>query len=391
MANFFFLLFVILIFFTLHGYVFFRFLPVFGVNSNFSWFIYFLIFIFSLLPILPIILARMGWENKLIDKFALISYTSFGFFALSFMIFLFRDFFLQVFYFSENLFLKDTPIDNSKRDFLVKISSLAIIGSTGISTAYGFHTSRKGPRVIKQDIFLSNLPREFDNFTIAQISDLHVGPTIKKPYVLNVLEIVSRINPDAIAVTGDLIDGSVEHLRKELEPFKDLTAPFGTFFVTGNHEYYSGVDKWLDETDRLGMINLINTNQIITKSESKIIIAGVTDFRADQIKKSHKSSPDLALKNIPKDQTKIMLAHQPNSIYDVNKAGADLQLSGHTHGGQFWPFTYPTSLANAYLSGLHNHNGTQIYVNRGTGYWGPPLRLGVPAEITLIRLKKKVS
>ena len=231
---------------------------------------------------------------------------------------------------------------------------------------------------------------EFENFTIAQISDLHIGSTLKRPYVERVLSKVEQLNPDLIAVTGDLIDGSVDYLRKDVEPLKDMIANYGTYFVTGNHEYYSGVDQWLDETNRLGMINLINDNNIISKQGQKIAIAGITDYRAHQIKPDHRSNPKKAIESIPDKMIKIMLAHQPNSIHAVHDAGVDLQLSGHTHGGQFWPLTYPTKLANAYLAGYYDHYGTQIYVNRGTGYWGPPLRLGVPSEITLFRLKKKV-
>ena len=385
-----FLIFVVLVLFTLHGYVIFRTLPIFGFNNNPSILLVFITALVSFLPILPPILRMMGFENRAIDKFSLIGYTSFGFFSFTFMIFLFRDLFIIIINIIENFFKVSIPVDHTKRDFLIKMSSLAILSSSSIGTACGFYNSRKGPIIKRQEIFLNNLPKQFENFTIAQISDLHVGPTIKKPYVLNVLDEISKVNPDMIAVTGDLIDGSVDHLKKDLEPFMDLSAPYGTYFVTGNHEYYSGVDQWLDETDRLGMINLVNSNTKIIKTNSEIVLAGITDYRAHQIKKSHRSNPELALKNIPNDKIKILLAHQPNSIYAVNKAGADLQLSGHTHGGQFWPFNYPTSLVNAYLSGLHNHNGTQIYVNSGTGYWGPPLRLGVPSEITLIRLKSKV-
>lgn len=390
MPNFLFLIFVVIVLFTLHGYVIFRALPVIGLNNNLSILMVFFTAIISFLPILPPILRIMGFENRAIDKFSLIGYTSFGFFSFTFMIFLFRDLFTNIVSVTENLFKVSLPVDDTKRDFLIKMSSLAILSSSTVSTAYGFYNSRKGPLVRKQDVFLKNLPKEFENFTIAQISDLHVGPTIKKPYVLDVLNKISQVNPDMIAVTGDLIDGSVDHLRKDLEPFKDLSAPYGTYFVTGNHEYYSGVDEWLDEIDRLGMNNLINSNTRIIKDSSDIFLAGITDYRAHQIKQSHRSNPSLALKNIPKNKIKIMLAHQPNSIYAVNEVGADLQLSGHTHGGQFWPFNYPTKLVNAYLSGLHDHNGTQIYVNSGTGYWGPPLRLGVHSEITLICLKSKV-
>tara|TARA_B100001989_G_C24393895_1_gene390644 strand:- start:350 stop:769 length:420 start_codon:yes stop_codon:yes gene_type:complete len=139
------------------------------------------------------------------------------------------------------------------------------------------------------------------------------------------------------------------------------------------------------------MSNLVNSKTIIKKQRSEICIAGITDFRAHQIKKSHRSNPKQALENVRNNVPKIVLAHQPNSIYLVHNAGADLQLSGHTHGGQFVPFNFPTKLANAYLAGLYDHKGTQIYVNRGTGYWGPPLRLGIPSEITEITLKNLVT
>ena len=284
----------------------------------------------------------------------------------------------------------DNPFDNSKRDFIKKSINISLVTLAGSATVYGFYSARRGPFIIKHDIYLKNLPDVFENFSIAQISDLHVGPTIKRPYVEHVLEKISRLNPDLIAVTGDLVDGSVKYLKSELQPLKDMTPSYGTFFVTGNHEYYSGVDQWLDETDRLGMKNLVNTNELISKAGAQIAIAGITDLRAHQINPAHRSDPELALRSVPDDITKIVLAHQPNSIHSVHETGADLQLSGHTHGGQFWPFTYPVKMINPYIAGLHDHQGTQIYVNRGTGYWGPPLRIGVPSEITLIRLKKKV-
>ena len=217
------------------------------------------------------------------------------------------------------------------------------------------------------------------------------GPTIKKPYVEKVLNQISIINPDLIAITGDLIDGSIDYLKKDLEPLSEMIANYGTYFVTGNHEYYSGAEKWLDETDRMGFTNLVNEHDLISINNETITLAGVTDFRAHQIIPSHKSNPKNALRGSTDQKVKILLAHQPSSIFKANEAGYDFQISGHTHGGQFWPFTYPTKKANPYLSGLHNHNGTQIYVNSGTGYWGPPLRLGVPSEITLFKLKKKVS
>ena len=374
----------------MHGYVAWRFIPALGFSSSQTILAYTAVFILSLLPILPIALRMSGNESKLIDKFSFVGYTSLGFFTLSFFIFVAKDLVLQLIALLGHIIDEDNPFDNSKRDFIKKSISISMITLAGSATVYGFYSARKGPFIIKHDIYIKNLPEAYENFSIAQISDLHVGPTIKRPYVEDVLEKISHLNPDFIAVTGDLVDGSVKYLKSELQPLKDMTPPYGTFFVTGNHEYYSGVDQWLDETDRLGMKNLINTNEIISKSGDEIAIAGITDLNAHQINLSHRSDPELALASLPKDIIKIVLAHQPNSIHAVHKVGADLQLSGHTHGGQFWPFTYPVKLASTYIAGYYDHFGTQIYVNRGTGYWGPPLRIGVPAEITLIRLKKKV-
>ena len=373
----------------MHGYVAWRIIPTLGFSSSQTILAYTTVFILSLLPILPIVLRMSGNESKLIDKFSFLGYTSLGFFTLSFIFLFTKDFIIQFISIFSNLVDTEQPIDNSKRDFIKKSISISMITLAGSATVYGFYSARKGPFIIKHDIYLKNLPDAFESFSIAQISDLHVGPTIKRPYVEDVLEKISRLNPDLIAVTGDLVDGSVKYLKSELQPLKDMIAPYGTFFVTGNHEYYSGVDQWLDETDRLGMKNLINSNELISKAGDQIAIAGITDLKAHQIKPAHKSDPGLALRSVPDNITKIVLAHQPNSIHSVHEIGADLQLSGHTHGGQFWPFTYLTKLVNPYIAGFYDHYGTQIYVNRGTGYWGPPLRIGVPAEITLIRLKKK--
>ena len=374
----------------MHGYVAWRIIPTLGFSSSQTILAYTAVFILSLLPIIPIALRMSGNESKLIDRLSFVGYTSLGFFTLSFFIFVAKDLVFQLIALLGHIINEDNPFDNSKRDFIKKSINISMITLAGSATVYGFYSARKGPFIIKHDIYIKNLPEAYENFSIAQISDLHVGPTIKRPYVEDVLEKISHLNPDLIAVTGDLVDGSVKYLSSDLQPLKDMIAPYGTFFVTGNHEYYSGVDQWLDETDRLGMKNLINTNEIISKSGDEIAIAGITDLNAHQINLSHRSDPELALASLPKDIIKIVLAHQPNSIHAVHKVGADLQLSGHTHGGQFWPFTYPVKLASTYIAGYYDHFGTQIYVNRGTGYWGPPLRIGVPAEITLIRLKKKV-
>ena len=379
----------------MHGYVGWRIFKGLDIKANYKILAIALVVIFTLLPVLPIAFRYIGYESSLLDVLSLIGYTGLGFFFLTFLLFITKDIATKSWsiissFFPSNIKQQKT-IDLEKRQFLQKSLSVGILTLVGPTTAYGYYSARKGPSVINQTIFLNDLPDEFENFTIAQISDLHVGPTIKKPYVEKVLNQISIINPDLIAITGDLIDGSIDYLKKDLEPLSEMIANYGTYFVTGNHEYYSGAEKWLDETDRMGFTNLVNEHDLISINNETITLAGVTDFRAHQIIPSHKSNPKNALRGSTDQKVKILLAHQPSSIFKANEAGYDFQISGHTHGGQFWPFTYPTKKANPYLSGLHNHNGTQIYVNSGTGYWGPPLRLGVPSEITLFKLKKKVS
>ena len=376
----------------MHGYVGWKIFSGLNLNSSLAIIGIILLAILTLLPVLPILFRYNGYESSFLDKLSLIGYTSLGFFTLSFVAFLSKDLLFKVWGFISSFFSADVKqqmaLDADKREFLEKSLSIGILTLVGPATAYGFYSARKGPTIINQDIYLKNLPDSFENFTIAQISDLHVGPTIKKPYVEKVVNQISNLNPDLIAITGDMVDGSIDYLRKDLEPLSQVVASHGTYFVTGNHEYYSGAKRWLDETDRMGFTNLVNENRLITINDQSIALAGVNDYRAHQIIPSHRSNPQAALKGINSEKVKILLAHQPSSIFQANEAGFDLQISGHTHGGQFWPFTYPTKKANPYLSGLHNHNGTQIYVNSGTGYWGPPLRLGVTAEITLFKLKK---
>ncbi len=379
----------------MHGYVGWCIFKGLDIKANYKILAIALVVIFTLLPVLPIAFRYIGYESSLLDVLSLIGYTGLGFFFLTFLLFITKDIVTKSWSFISSFFPSDIKqqitIDLEKRQFLQKSLSVGILTLVGPTTAYGYYSARKGPSIINQTIFLNDLPDAFENFTIAQISDLHVGPTIKKPYVEKVLNQISIINPDLIAITGDLIDGSIDYLKKDLEPLSEMIANYGTYFVTGNHEYYSGAEKWLDETDRMGFTNLVNEHDLISINNETITLAGVTDFRAHQIIPSHKSNPKNALRGSTDQKVKILLAHQPSSIFKANEAGYDFQISGHTHGGQFWPFTYPTKKANPYLSGLHNHNGTQIYVNSGTGYWGPPLRLGVPSEITLFKLKKKVS
>jgi predicted MPP superfamily phosphohydrolase len=254
-------------------------------------------------------------------------------------------------------------------------------------TAIGFINARRVARVKRVDVPIAGLPQELDGYAIAQISDIHVGPTIKRAYLNAIVTKVNSLKADAIAVTGDLVDGSVQRLALHTAPLSRLEAPDGVFFVTGNHEYYSGAEQWIAEVRRLGLRVLMNEHVIRRRGRAAVMIAGVTDYTAQHFNPAHKSDPHLAAAGAPDDvAVKVLLAHQPRSAPAAADAGFDLQLSGHTHGGQFFPWNLFVPLQQPFVAGLNRVRSLWVYTSRGTGYWGPPKRFGAPSEITLVRL-----
>ncbi|MEH6435600.1 metallophosphoesterase [Massilia sp. DD77] len=266
-------------------------------------------------------------------------------------------------------------------------SALAVPLVAATVTLVGFVNARRVARVVKVDVPIARLPAELDGYTIAQISDIHVGPTIKRAFLNAVVNKVNALRADAIAITGDLVDGSVQRLALHTQPLARLAAPDGVFFVTGNHEYYSGAEEWIAEVRRLGVTVLLNQHVVRRRGGAALMIAGVADYTAHHFNPAHRSDPRAAAAGAPQDvDVRVLLAHQPRSALDAAAAGFDLQLSGHTHGGQFFPWNLFVPLQQPFVAGLKRVRDMWVYTSRGTGYWGPPKRFGAPSEITLVRL-----
>jgi len=255
------------------------------------------------------------------------------------------------------------------------------------ATLWGLWNARRTAAVVDVEVPIAGLPPSLHGFTIAQISDIHVGPTIRGDYLQAIVDAVNRLGADVVAVTGDLVDGGVQDLAAHVAPLAALRSRHGTFFVTGNHEYYSGAAAWIAELRRLGVQVLLNEHVLLRQGDATVVLAGVTDHGAHHFDPAQRSDPQAAVAGAPPDAAvRVLLAHQPRSAEEAERAGFQLQLSGHTHGGQFWPWNHFVRLQQPYTAGLHRLRGLWIYVSRGTGYWGPPKRFGAPSEITQLRL-----
>jgi uncharacterized protein len=261
-------------------------------------------------------------------------------------------------------------------------ASAGILGGVLVLTVVGLVQARR-PRVVRVTVPIRDLPSGLAGLRIVQLSDLHVGPTIRRRFVEAVVDVANGLAPDLVAVTGDVADGLVPELRDHVAPLARLRAPLGTFFVTGNHEYYWDPRGWIRELERLGVSVLSNEHRLLVRGNGRLLLAGVTDLSAGP-------DPQAAIAGAPASDVRVLLAHQPRSAYAARDAGFDLQLSGHTHGGQFFPFNLLVRLFQPFVAGLHRLEEMWLYVSRGTGYWGPPLRLGAPSEITLIELAAAV-
>jgi predicted MPP superfamily phosphohydrolase len=279
-------------------------------------------------------------------------------------------------------------LDAHRRRFIARFAAGGAAAATvGLgSWAVG---SAVGPISVRRvEVPLRRLGREHDGVTFAQLTDLHIGPTIGKRHLESIVQSTNALAPDIVAITGDLVDGSVERLRDAVSPLAELRARFGVYFVTGNHEYYSGARQWVEELTRLGIRVLRNERVEIAYNGRTFDLAGVDDHSAARYpEEGHGENLARALQDRQPDRLVVLLAHQPRTVLEAARFGVDLQLSGHTHGGQIWPLGALVRLQQRFIAGLHRHTNTHIYVSRGTGYWGPPMRLGAPAEIAQIVLR----
>jgi predicted MPP superfamily phosphohydrolase len=326
--------------------------------------------------------ARRNKQNPCADHLAGAGFLAMGFFSSLLILTLLRDVVLLAGFAASGSLIGAAAVQQLRIWSAATVPVLAVL-----VTLVGYINARRRAAVLTVEVPIANLPEALHGFSIVQITDIHVGATIKHGYVTRIVDAVNGLDADMIAITGDLVDGSVGRLGRHTEPLGRLTARHGTFFVTGNHEYYSGAHAWIVEMRRLGLSVLLNEHVVLEHFGESIVIAGVTDLSGHHFDPEHRSDPVAALAGAPAEAAvRVLLAHQPRSAYAASQAGFDLQLSGHTHGGQFFPWNYVVKLFEPFTAGLHQLDDLSLYVSRGTGYWGPPKRFGAPSEITHLKL-----
>ncbi|TPQ21792.1 metallophosphoesterase [Streptomyces sporangiiformans] len=276
-----------------------------------------------------------------------------------------------------------TPSGPSRRLFVSRVVGGAAAAAALGTVGYGTYGVLRGPKVKRVTVPLAKLPRSAHGFRIAVVSDVHLGPLLGPGFAQKVVDTVNSTQPDLIAVVGDLVDGTVKDLGPAAAPLAQLRARHGAYFVTGNHEYFSGAEQWVEHVRELGLRPLENARTELAGFD----LAGVNDVAGED----EGQGPDFAKALGDRDRARacVLLAHQPVQIHEAVDHGVDLQLSGHTHGGQLWPGNFIAELANPTLAGLERYGDTQLYVTRGAGAWGPPTRVGAPSDITVVQLASR--
>ena len=367
---------------ALHGYIAWRLLPALELGPATFSLALCAALVSGLLTPAPLLIRLAHLPERAADALAWAGYLAMGVFSSTLVLCLLRDVLLLSLTFW-NL-VQPGSVDLGA---LRHLSALAVLALSGAMSAIGVVNARRLASVVNVEVPIDGLPSALDGFTIVQLSDIHVGPTIKRGYLDAIVQRVNSLNADVVTITGDLIDGHVERLRSHVAPLGDLRSRHGTYCVTGNHEYYHGVEAWVNEWRRLGLRVLLNENSVLEHDGESLLIGGVTDFGAHHYAAAHRSDPIAAAHTTTPVALKILLAHQPRTAAVAADAGFDVQLSGHTHGGQFLPWNFFVPLQQPFVSGLKRFQSLWVYTSRGTGYWGPPLRFLAPSEITRLLLR----
>jgi predicted MPP superfamily phosphohydrolase len=276
--------------------------------------------------------------------------------------------------------LNKTKMDENRRGFFKKSLDITALSMATAVNAKAMYNARH-VELEELDVKIKKLKQPYK---IAQLSDIHIGGLIDKEFISQIVKRVNALNPDVVVITGDLVDTNIKYAKEALDELKNLQSTYGTYFIVGNHEYFHGVKSIIDYVNSLGIKTLENENVYIGPKDKGFNLAGVYDIMGYR---ANAYMPDLQ-KALDKKQNSptVLLAHQPKYIEEIKDV--DLVLSGHTHGGQIFPFNFLVKLQQPYIKGLHQHtDDLQIYVNKGTGFWGPPMRLGASSEITFLTLR----
>jgi predicted MPP superfamily phosphohydrolase len=361
---------IIFILLILHAYIGWRLLPALPLSPLGVVACAALLALSAILMPVGLMVRFSAIRQSIADKLSWVGFMAMGIFSSLLVLTLLRDLFLLI-----------LPPGAS-----VDASAGAVVIATLFITLVGFISARKVARVVDVNVPIAGLAPGLEGFRIVQISDVHVGATIKKGYVDGIVDRVNGLQADIVVITGDVVDGSVADLSHHAAPLGRLAGKHGVYVVTGNHEYYSGADQWVTEFRRLGLQVLMNEHVVLETGGAQLVLGGVTDYSAGNFDPAEASDPARAAQGAPDGVLKILLAHQPRSADAAAAAGFNLQLSGHTHGGQFWPWPLFVRFQQPFTAGLNLLRGMWVYTSRGTGYWGPPLRFGAPSEITNLRL-----
>ncbi len=266
-------------------------------------------------------------------------------------------------------------------------ATIAILLGSVFLFIYGSWNALRGPRIVNVSVPIVDLPEELHGFSMIQLSDLHLGPGVNRKFVEKVIKLTLSLHANILVMTGDMVDGSFHDYKKSASGFAQLTKKFPVLYVTGNHEYYKDGQLWVDYFSFLGIKPLLNEHMTVQLNGKSVLFAGVTDPAEKMLRPNSKPSIAKALENAPSADIKILLAHQPNIATDA-APHFQLQLSGHTHGGQFFPWIFLIGFFQKFPKGLMKSGAMWVYVNVGTGFWGPSLRVGTRSEISLLRLVK---